>query len=358
MDFVSGRKTGSKVRWKRIKAVLKRQPFLRRLKAAGARAGQLVRTGLVPGMTYGASVLGMPPSMLLQCRRIARSSCVNRTAGRSLGLDLALEPPRTDPAQEVLTRPIHVWSVALHDGWVPVGYFHRTLLEAVKTLSRVKNAWQAVRGPATALVCVLDPVRLVTHRGEINVATLSPGELHVLAREAHSRWNWNQARAGHPEFDGMDDPPLLDPLIRMVHGQSGGLSPQMRGNLRAAIVDGMWPQACRADAGWTDDARCQLCFEARGTNWHRCYECPALDHHRLTDGDPLALFRWAKMQPEWPLWTRCLLRDPTWDFPAPLMEDSITWVQRPPDGILEGRTFGDGSGINGVNACLCRCGLV
>ena len=181
VDFASGRKLGSQVRWKRIKAVLKRQPFLRRLKAAGACAGRLVLTSLVPGLTYGASVLGMPPSMLKRCRQIARSSCVSRTAGRSLSLDLALEPSRTDPAQLVFTRPIHVWSVALHDGWAPAGYLHRSLLEAVKTLSRVKNIWQAVRGPATALVAtlnslglsVLDPVRWLTHRGEVNVASLS-----------------------------------------------------------------------------------------------------------------------------------------------------------------------------------------
>ena len=125
--------------------------------------------------------------------------------------------------------------------------------------------------------------------------------------------------------------------------------------LFAAIVDGMWPQARRAEDGWTDDAQCQMCLAARGTAWHRIYGCPVLDNFRLS-GDPSMIFQWARRQPEWPLWKRCLLRDPTWDFPAPVIEDSITWVQRPTYGLLEGRTFGDGSSLRGTHGRLRRCG--
>ena len=106
VDYTCGRRRLTTVNANRVKKMLKRMPFFRRLRAAGAKTARLARTGINPSLLYGAKVTGTSSSQLLRIRRMVRSSFQLSVAGRSLTLDLFLEGRGTDPAERAVCEPI------------------------------------------------------------------------------------------------------------------------------------------------------------------------------------------------------------------------------------------------------------
>ena len=142
----------------------------------------------------------------------------------------------------------------------------------------------------------------------------------------------------------------------MIAGKGGkpGLNGLRRGNLKSVVAHGQWPQARLFDAGMTNTNACQLCG-ATGTMRHQLFECPALHHSRHQFGDD-ALRVCALEWPSLHLWTRCLLSDPSWQYPPPLLDEQIIWEKSPPSGVLEGDCCSDGSGLRPLFARIRRCG--
>ncbi len=98
VDYACGRTIRGSVVTKCLRGVRLRLPMLRRLRAAGARASNLVATALAPAMVYGSSAVGMRPSELKIVRAIAHAALCEHTVGRSVDLDLMIEKRRRRPS--------------------------------------------------------------------------------------------------------------------------------------------------------------------------------------------------------------------------------------------------------------------
>ncbi len=364
IDFTCGKRARPQVRASRVQKMLKRMPFFRRLRAAGARTAHLARTGINPALLYGVKVGGVSNSELMRMRRMVRSSFQLATAGRSLTLDLVLEGRGTDPAEKAICDPIVSWCVALWDSWLPRGVLLRTLGEAISRVQDHKSPWSVVRGPASALVATLSTIgwkcnnafQWLTHRGVINVVETPPRAVQQLAKEAVERWQWLQVQRSEPALVDIGPTAVIEPLVKLLHGKMAwaGWTALRRGNLKSVVVRGQWPQCRLFEVGLADTDACQLCG-ATGTMWHRLYDCPALHMHRQQYGhDRLVASAWR--WPDMPLWTRCLLGDPSWLHPEPLTGEMTVWEKQPVGSILEGECYGDGSGLWPQFARLRRCG--
>ena len=132
VDFTGGKaRPSNAIRKGRLTKAKARLPFMRRLRAAGARTARLARAALAPAMLFGVGVTGLAPDMLLAARRIMRGAFRIRTHGKSLTLDLALEDRRFDPAVRAHVEPVLFFCVAAWEGWLDRGVLARTLQWAV-----------------------------------------------------------------------------------------------------------------------------------------------------------------------------------------------------------------------------------
>ena len=366
VDYTCGKRANAKVRDDRVRKMLKRMPFFRRLRAAGAKTARLARTGINPALLYGAKVTGVASTQLLRIRRMVRSSFQLSSAGRSLALDLVLEGQGTDPVEKATCDPILTWCVALWDNWLPRGILLRTLSGAFRRVQAHASPWTGVRGPASAVVATLarigwscegrSPHVWRTHRGQINIIKTAPRAVEHLAMEAVERWQWQEITRHDQDLADVGPTSVLEPVVRLLSRKSvrQGWGPLQQGNLKSLVVKGQWPQTRLFAAGLAETDACQICG-ARGTLWHRLFDCPALLFIRQQYGDE-ALLTCACDWPEMQLWTRCLLGDPSWSYPAPLLSEHVIWEKAPAGGLLEGECYGDGSGKRPRYKRLRRCG--
>ena len=68
----------------------------------------------------------------------------------------------------------------------------------------------------------------------------------------------------------------LEPTRKVVLGAKADIG----GALRSVAINGQWPQERLYLAAIADHPWCQGCLQARGTVWHRTWECPALRDKR------------------------------------------------------------------------------
>ena len=150
-----GRRRCASVLRSRIVKVRARVPRIQQLRRAGVNSALLVRTGIIPAMTYGQDISGVSNSMLLQQRRIAAKASAAPGSGKDLNLSLWIEDfsgRRTDPAFAAHIAPIVTWATAVWQRWMPIGVLAGSALRAQQALSRATNLWSAVAGPARATV--------------------------------------------------------------------------------------------------------------------------------------------------------------------------------------------------------------
>ena len=178
--------------------MLQRMPCFKRLRAAGAKTARLARTDVAPSVLFGVGVIGIGGVMLGEVRRLVRSTYQLKTAGRSLTLDLALEPG-ADPAYRCHTEPIFFFCVAVWDSWLPRHILARAVGAAIETSGNVASVWSNVFGAASALVATVQRIgwRLVspflweTHRGNLSILEVPPRTVGALAAEAVALWTWS-----------------------------------------------------------------------------------------------------------------------------------------------------------------------
>ena len=132
----------------------------------------------------------------------------------------------------------------------------------------------------------------------------------------------------------------------LVSGKLERWSLWHRNVLVKQVSRGIWTQERLARLrGWEDD-RCQLCHDSPGTVFHRCCECPALqterDMHVSQDVRQAA----RSLAPQYrEQFAKGSFPCPSAILPTGPLQQScpVLWHTRPPDGILEGHIFQDGS---------------
>ena len=229
VDYSCGKRGARTVRATRVKKMLKRMPFFRRLRAAGGKTVRLARTGIVPALLYGAHTTGVNDSQLLAIRRCTRSAFSRRTKGRSLTLDLLLEGPGTDPAERSSIEPVLAWCVALWDKWLPRAWLLRTMGDAISRVQTHPRPWSMVRGPASAVAATVQRLgwhmasahEWVTHRGLVNVLDTAPRAVEWLVREAVERWQWRQVCEHDSRLSTAEPSPIVTPLVTLVTKETG-----------------------------------------------------------------------------------------------------------------------------------------
>ena len=256
IDFSCGRRASRRVQQSRLKRFGERRGRFRMLGRAGVDVGKLLRTGGTAAMTYGAEVAGAPPSLLRQMRAAARACLTDRTAGKSLTLDLALRDGRPDPAYLLMRAPLVQWARAVGLRSVPPGWLHRTWHEAQRAAGGTLSAWSVVRGPAGAVVAslgrlgwtALTATMWVTPHGPLDLEVHSPALVALLAdRSAEAVLAQEVAASeGCPELSGGV---CLGPIRALVCGPRSPFSACERGALRSVVVNGQWPQARLQRAG-------------------------------------------------------------------------------------------------------------
>ncbi len=195
-----------------------------------------------------------------------------------------------------------------------------------------------------------------THRGQINVLEVAPRAVARLAHEALERWQWREVARSDAGLANIGPTAVLEPVCKLLQSRTltGGWTALQQGNLKSLVVNGQWPQLRLFLAGLSETAECQLCG-ATGTLRHRLYDCPALLIARQQYGHD-ELLACAHAWPDLQLWTRCLMSDPSWHYPPPRLDELVVWEKAPAGGVLDGESYGDGSGRRPRFARLRRCG--
>ena len=147
--------------------------------------------------------------------------------------------------------------------------------------------------------------------------------------------------------------PLFWGAIRalLAAGKLEGWSLWHRIVLVKLVSRGIWTQDRLSRLrDWEDDL-CQLCHEGPGTTFHRCYECPALQTE-LDMCVSLEVRQAARsLEPQSrEQFAHSIYPRPSQILPTGAIRQPcpVLWHSRPPDGLLEGHIFTDGSSAGSV----------
>jgi hypothetical protein len=276
IDYGAGKRVVRAVQAVRMKAVTGR---LQRIKRMGKRAAQhLVRTGAAPAMKYGVAVCGATDSTVNAARRFS-CAAVGEMRGRSAFARLALA--KYDVGTQMAIEPVVEWARAVWDGLVSREELKLAWRRAVVDVGTASRPFQAVRGPAGAMVAsalrlgwtVPSPFDFIDGAGErISLDGVCPAVVALMAKDDLSRAeavaSTFAARIGGPP----DLEPLSDLLASKVIANRG-----VAGSLRALGEGGWWTQSRMHQVGMSGvvDGTCRACVGAEGTLYHRCVGCPA-----------------------------------------------------------------------------------
>ncbi|CAK0807698.1 unnamed protein product, partial [Prorocentrum cordatum] len=356
----------------RAAEALARARRLRVLKAAGAEIDAVHKAGPTASMAWGRTVTGIADGEL-HCWRVAAARSAGRLPnGASLGFRLrAAEVQRNrslDPAAILAGQTVSMLASLLQSGEVPLGMMRAGLEAADSRHQQSASPWVACRSPIDAAVLSMKRIgrhfvserQLVTDQGDVlNLLDLGPRDLGQEAafgaRRASDRSELQRLAKG-----GWHTQPLFWDAIGGLIGPGGLLGAREKAAFVSYLSNAHWPQQRLCRSGERNHSRCCLCGAARGTLWHRLFECPALEPVRR-DSVSTRLLRCARR-------VRALGGEAAEDFargwpPAPFprlgprsdaME--VYWINRPADSRLTGRLFLDGSALEPAFGALRRAG--
>jgi hypothetical protein len=123
VDVAASLRRATAVQRKRLRALRTQRTRIARLRKAAVSSARLFRTGITTALTWGAHVVGVATTTLMQWRREDARGCSAAAAGKSVDLALLLADSspsaRTDPAFDAHALPIGYWASAVYDGWRP-----------------------------------------------------------------------------------------------------------------------------------------------------------------------------------------------------------------------------------------------
>jgi hypothetical protein len=327
-------------------------------------------------MTCGVAVMGLSPSALMKQRRAAAASLAVTNAGGDLDLTLALA--EADPAAAAHVEPIGTWAMAAWEVWVPRSTMLRSVAAAAMRLGKARNVWNAVHGPAAAMVAtatrlgwtVQDAFTATTDLGQtVRFTQDSPLRVRAVVAESVQRWRNRRIAGRIPALAAGGNShvgPFLQPIVKLLDSRA----PQQldwgwpeRAALKSAVLNRQWPQQRVFAARLSLTNACQLCDALRpgeaaaaGTALHRVAKCPCLEPMRLRLM-PLPLLEAARLVADsaaagrsvdaaWT--TRALTQNPACTVPTPPEATHVWHIELQDFAELATATlYSDGSMIDG-----------
>ena len=375
---------------KRLKDFEARRSRLHVLKKSKVSVPRVLKTGGVAALTYGQETMGVAPTALLAQRR-AVARCLAAEGSGDLDLRLALADgigkAKVDPAFAAHLAPIGAWAEAVWCSWLPHGTLRELMRQTREKFQGGVN-WSKVFGPAAA--CHASAARLgwdiksafeiVTDVcEELCLLRDSPAFVKLRITEAVMRWRSRAIEARIPSLDsgGKGNGPHLYPIGKLLseQGNDAEWTREHKGALRSAVTGRQWTQQRLHRAGRVESKACQLCVATLrcspssedplfcGTLLHRVCACPSLKEFRLrhmprsvTTCLQRSLRADGSIDPALTIWfTRALRRSPLWRVPSRDALESFEWIKRPPDGLLQGDVYTDGSLMDNEAALEGSC---
>ncbi len=373
-DYGAGRKlvrrrVQNKRRWK----MRKRRSTIAWWHSLGGNARAVVRDGAWSQGRYGSDVVGIPPPLRRDMRRMCASVARVRCAGSSLTSKLAFGGENFDdidpavlycapPMQGVLSK---VWDdVRARAVLVKMWLHARTDF----TSSPAATHWKLVRGPVGAAMLHLWRAGCDWHKPfwiralgqEIDLLKVPPLQVMSIIREQAritlditlvkrlcTERGWDSEAVASKYCHGIDWDELRSALRR-----DSGLVPAESFALHVVACGGFWAEERKHAAGLRDDARCDACRNSIGSDLHCLHECPSLYYpmarvvaegrikpsHSLILDEALAPLAQMALPP----------RSTSWS-PAGTIEPDGTRLQN-----YENDVYGDGSGRH-QNSRNTRC---
>ena len=286
VDVLAGRRRGAlggdarcSMRLRVAAAKMRRIQRIRR--AAGARRAMgLCTTGVIPGATYGAPVMGVDNPGMLALRRHVASTVRPSAARRSLtALSLALDDPCAPHAVAAVCRyAAEVWAAVDRQ---PHALSLSQLAAAWRSACEGRiPTWRSARGPIGVAYLELRRIRwswpapftVVTDGGDVVTLTaISPAAFKALAVQGVRRELGRRVVRSHVSGvrEGADR--ILATPLR-VAGQGRLITARDRACMRALFCAGIWTESERYQRGYSQSASCPRCGEPDSV-FHRLWEC-------------------------------------------------------------------------------------
>ena len=263
----------------------------------------------------------------------------------------AAEAQKVGPAFRHHRLVILAWATGVWEGTPDLDTMQAAPRGAVARLSHLKRPWCGATDAAATFVLTLlrlgwsarSARQLTTHDGtKIDLLAVAPKTVGIRVDEASLLWSdssayWNQSK-GRLFWEA------IGPLL--VSGKLEGWSLWHRNVLVKLVSRGIWTQERLARLTSEDDGCCQLCKDGPGTMFHRCFECPALQAERdmYVSQEVLVAARSVGSQHR-EQFAQGNFPDPGAILPTgfPDRACQVLWHNQPPDGLLEGHIFTDGS---------------
>ena len=363
-DLVAGNSRKVPVQRGRIDALVQKSARLQVLRQSGVNMANLFRSGLSSAVHWGMHAMGIASTPLQRWRSTTARGCAAAARGKSVDIVLFLADRRprdaTDPAFAAHELPMGYWATAIWERWQEPDTFIAWFVDARDKLAKAKCVWSAVTGPATATLATLARIRWVAHSAidwDDDLGTRwtlnrdAPLAVKAAVRESVRRWQVRRIQAIFPSAGlerGIFSQPLFSALAQFSTKADSSWGSSQQSMLLSSTCNGQWTEDRLFKAGLAPTDLCQLCLAAKGTLAHRVWFCK---HPRLLDARckhvPLAIIeeaqhacRWGNLAP----WTRGLFPMPA-EFPFDTRHESFEWILRPPDDVVAGTVYPDGSKV-------------
>ena len=345
----------------------------RRARAAklGRRlGGHVTRTGILPSVLYGSSVMLPKLGVIRGLRRLA-ARVIGPTSGRSVTARLAVA--RCDPALQSVKATMCTWFKAVWDCEHLRGSMARAWLFAQSAVAKSKRPSLSAGGAAGSFIAALSRVgwrspsyhTVVTRDGTfLDLLAVAPrttlqylvDDYSVVASAASDvvlRINGgaDSHGGGYAQWHTSDDRyvkhhgrciPWFEPAAAVLNSKwAKEQSLEAVAFVGAALEGGWWPQERLFEANLAADPFCRACCTHVGTFFHRCMECTARREQREAHC-PESLQVAARTNSHDPLYSQGVPRRPVCP-PAPT-EREYNVGQLPANGALAaGHAYTDGA---------------
>ncbi len=357
---------------RRRKAVARRGrvAWLRRM---GGIARKVARQGVIPELTYGSEVVGLPPPALRDARAVAAASAGVTSSGASLTARLALggdaysehdpfvlhhNQPLRILLQQVWDIPrkredfVRAWyrardTILNDDGVINWGQVNGPVSAAYAHLARIGAKWPKAF-TVTALGSNIDLLK-VPPRTVMRILTTQARRHvdHLLLRRLAAMHSWDVEGILTTYRYGIH----WELLRQALRGKRGELSGKERRLLQVVASGAFWPEERRWRCGLLESPVCVACGMAVGTPGHRLHDCGAFDSERALRRAAGESFRLPAEASHPGLAPLLLMGLPP--YPLDWQEEEMVVVEGEMPLIMDGTLYGDGTGHN-QNIISCR----
>ena len=328
-------------------------------------------------MMFGAAINGVSDSMLLAQRRTAAAAAAKCSGFGGQNLDLALmiadgsAKGKADPAYEAHSGPIQQWAMAVWDQRLQSNELLVLAADAKVRLTKAKSPWSVCAGPAAAFIAtaarigwtITDAFGGTDDRGKsVDFVKDPPIVIKRRCEDSVRRWRWRRISQALPSANlgQIGDGACMEPIWRLLNGRGKGSSfrREYAGMLASAITGRQWSQERCFSAGLTADNKCRLCAQKIGNLTHRIWGCEATQQMRLlhAPGDFCSQVLAGRFCRATASIERALFPDIAATAPPPMMDETFHWHLEPPEGLLHGVVYSDGSRLDGPHDNLARLG--